>query len=168
MNVPGVSAVIPGAPDPAFPLALPQIGFIAWPFQNANSQTVSGVDFGMNFQHRFGGVRWTSNIEASYLHRYVLNDAGTKIHYEGTLSPCNITSCSGSPKWRGSWQNTVEFGGTTLSATAYYTSGYGNKSTDFDASKRDCDSGIEFGSVATYEDGTAVATAVRKRSGTST
>ena len=157
VNVPGVSAVIPGAPDPAFPLALPQIGFIAGPFQNANSQTVSGVDFGMNFQHRFGGVRWTSNIEASYLHRYVLNDAGTKIHYEGTLSPCNITSCSGAPKWRGSWQNTVEFGGTTLSATAYYTSGYGNESTDFGATKGDCDSGIEFGSVATYEDGTAVA-----------
>ena len=63
VNVPGIS-VIPAAPDPAFPNALPQIGFIASPFQNANSQTVSGVDFGMNFQHRFGGVRWTSNIEA--------------------------------------------------------------------------------------------------------
>jgi iron complex outermembrane receptor protein len=157
VNVPGVSAVLPGVPDPAFPLALPQLGFIAGPFQNANSETVSGVDLGANFQHRFGGVRWTSNIEASYLHRYVLNDAGTKIHYEGTLSPCNITSCSGAPRWRGSWQNTVEFGGTTLSATAYYTSGYGNESTDFGATKGDCQSGIDNGSVATFEDGTAVA-----------
>jgi len=154
VNVPGVT-VLPGVPDPAFPNALPQIGFIQSPFQNANSETVSGVDFGVNARYRFGAVRWSSNLEVSYLHRYVLDDAGTKIHYEGSLSPCNITSCSGSPKWRGDWQNTLEFGNTTLAATVYYTSGYGNESTDFGATKGDCASGQAYGSVISYEDGTA-------------
>ena len=153
VNVPGVT-VLPAAPDPAFPAALPLLGFILSPFQNANSETVSGIDFGANFRHRFGAVRWTSNLEASYLHRYVLNDGGTKVHYEGSLSPCNITSCSGSPQWRGDWQNTVDFNNTTLSLTVYYTGPYGNESTDFGATKGDCESGIAFGSVVTYTDGT--------------
>ncbi|MGZ2411961.1 iron complex outermembrane recepter protein [Sphingomonas sp. F9_3S_D5_B_2] len=155
VNVPGVT-VLPGTPDPAFPNALPQIGFIAAPFQNADSETVQGVDFGANARFNFGGIRWTSNLEASYLQKFAVRSGGVTTRYDGSLSPCNITSCSGAPKWRGNWQNTFDFGNTTLSATVYYTSGYGNESTDFGATRGDCQSGLAFGSVIAYEDGTPV------------
>ena len=63
----------------------------------------------------------------------------------GTLSPCNITSCSGAPRWRGSWENTIDFNGRgSLSVTTYYTSGYSEISTDFGGTLGDCN-----GSTAT-------------------
>ncbi|MBN9990880.1 hypothetical protein JND45_16220, partial [Listeria monocytogenes] len=64
---------------------------------------------------------------------------GTIQRFDGSLSPCNITSCSGAPKWRGSWQNTLDFNGKgTLSATAYYTSGYDMASVDYGGVPGDC------------------------------
>jgi iron complex outermembrane receptor protein len=68
-----------------------------------------------------------------------------------------VTSCSGTPKWRGSWQNTFEFGATSVSLTAYYTSGYDTASIDYDGVKGDCDfNAANAISTATYADGTPV------------
>src|SRR3546814_4338406 len=67
-------------------------------------------------------LTWRTDLDASYMLKYELKtDDGDVLRYDGTLSPCNITSCSGSPKWRASWQNTLEFGDTAVSLTAYYT-----------------------------------------------
>src|SRR3546814_9946852 len=84
-------------------------------------------------------------------------DAGDALRYDGTLSPCNITSCSGSPKWRASWQNTLEFGDTAVSLTAYYTKGYDTASIDFGGIKGDCAYNAARGiSTHAYVDGTPV------------
>ena len=157
VNIPGIT-VIPGAPDPAFPGALPHIGFIQSSYKNASSQIARGIDFGANVQwpEIFGGVKLSSFLEASYLMKYVLTDeAGTKFRYDGTLSPCNITSCSGAPKWRGSLQTTADFGRTVLSATVYYTKGLDLASTDFGGIRGDCLASLG-GSVPTYQDGSPV------------
>ena len=64
-----------------------------------------------------------------------------------------MTSCSGAPKWRGSWQNTFNFGdSTSLTATVYYTSGYDLASTDYGGTPGDCLGSIG-ASVVTYNDG---------------
>jgi iron complex outermembrane receptor protein len=153
---PGIT-VLPGQPDPAFPAALPHIGFIQSPFQNQGSQITRGIDFGVNSRMNItDGIRWISSGDASYMLKYELTDAdGNKFRYDGTLSPCNITSCSGAPKWRFSWQNSFEFGDTTLTGTLYYTSGYDNASIDFGGIKGDCEASIG-GSVVAYPDGTPV------------
>lgn len=140
VNIPGIT-VVPGTPDPAFPNALPQLGFIQSSFANQDSQIVSGLDFGMNAN--FGltdSITLRSNFDASYLIKYQLNpaDGSDPLRYEDTLSPCNITSCSGSPEWRASWQNSVEFGDTTISLTAYYTKGVDTASLDFGGVKGEC------------------------------
>jgi iron complex outermembrane receptor protein len=158
VNIPGIT-VVPGQPDPAFPNALPVLGFIQSSYKNATSQTVSGLDFGANINHRVtDGLRWVSNFEASYLLKYELTDEnGDKLRYDGTLSPCNITSCSGSPKWRATWQNTLLFGNTSVSLTAYYTSGYDNASIDFGGVKGDCEgNAADHISVIPYVDGTPI------------
>jgi iron complex outermembrane receptor protein len=153
---PGIT-VLPGQPDPAFPNALPHIGFIQSPFQNQGSQVTRGIDFGVNARTNItDDVRWISSADASYMLKFELRDAdGNKFRYDGTLSPCNITSCSGAPKWRFSWQNSFEFGDTTLTGTLYYTSGYDNASIDFGGIKGDCEASIG-GSVVAYPDGTPV------------
>lgn len=158
VDLPGIT-VRPGISDPAFPGALPQIGFIESSYANAQSQVVSGLDIGATAQLPVtDNVQLISSFEASYLMKYELTDEnGTKLRYDGTLSPCNITSCSGAPKWRGSWQNTLDFGRTQLTATVYYTSGYDLASIDYGGIKGDCAWNAEnHSSVVTYADGTPV------------
>ncbi len=159
VNIPGVT-VLPGQPDPQFPNALPLLGFILTSYTNQDSQTVSGLDFGLNVSHPItDGIRLRSTFDASWLMKYQLNtDTGDTLNYEGTLSPCNITSCSGSPEWRASWQNSLDiFEDTTLSLTAYYTDGYDTASIDFGGIEGDCDFNADnHASTVTYEDGTPV------------
>lgn len=162
VTVPGFVA-IPGTPDPAFPNALPHIGFLQSSFTNQDQQVVSGLDFGLNISHQVtDNIRLRSVAEASWLMKYELTrDNGTVERYEGTLSPCNITSCSGAPEWRATWQNSLDlWEDTTLSMTVYYTDGYGTESIDFGSVRGDCftgpDSGIVHGSTATYADGSPV------------
>ena len=158
VDLPGLK-VIPGTPDSAFPNALPQLGFIQSSFTNQNKETVSGIDVGANFTLPIGErVTWVTSLEASFLQKYELEtDDGAVLRYEGTLSPCNITSCSGSPKWRGSWQNTFEIGNASVTLTGYYTSGYDTASLDFDGVKGDCLGNAAAGiSTAAYVDGTPV------------
>ncbi len=157
VNIPGVVA-LPGTPDTAFPNALPVLGFIQTSFINSDQQVVSGLDFGANFNMPIGSnITWRSSAEASYLMKYHLTSGGTRYDYEGTLSPCNITSCSGAPQWRGLWQNTVEVGEKfSASLTAYYTQGYDTAQVDYGGVPGDCAGNVANGIIQTYADGTAV------------
>ena len=163
VNIPGFS-VTPGAPDRDNPNALPHIGLIQASYANANNQVVQGIDFGVNARFNLtDAVKLSSSFEASYLDKNHLTpidpatgDVGDVQQYEGTLGPCNTTSCSGSPQWRASWQNTLDFGDTTVSATAYYTSGYHMAAADYGATPGDCQSAVDNGSAQVYSDGTPV------------
>jgi iron complex outermembrane receptor protein len=130
VTVPGVTAIA-GVPDPQFPGALPSLGFLQVSFQNADSEQVSGLDFGANARIGLGGVTLQSSLEASYLMKYEFTQGGQTLRYDGTLSPCDYTSCSGSPKWRGSWQNTLDFGDFDLTGTVYYTSPFNLWAVDY-------------------------------------
>ena len=153
VNIPGIT-VIPDTPDPDHPDALPRLGFIQYSFQNADSSRASGLDFTGTARVPLGShIRWTSSVNASYLIHLGQTIGGTYQQYDGTLGPCNVTSCSGAPKWRGNWQNTFEFGdSTTLSATAYYTSGYDLEATDLGGVIGDCQGSVG-AAVVDYQDG---------------
>lgn len=158
VNLPGITVTPSGAVDPAFPNALPHIGTIQASFRNANSQQVSGLDFGANANFSLGeNVNWISTFDAAYMLKYELNDAGTIFRYDGSLGPCNNTSCAGVPKWRATWQNTLKINNTTLSLTAYYTAGYDNAAVDAGDVIGDCATNAANGNaVQTYLDGTPV------------
>jgi iron complex outermembrane receptor protein len=158
VNIPGI-VVTPGAPDLANPNALPHIGFIQASYTNASQQLLQGVDFGVNAQFKItDGLRLISSFEASYLDKnhLTLTDLVTgaenpPLEFEGTLSPCNVTSCSGAPRWRGSWQNTLLFGNTSITGTLYYTSGYSVAELDVNA-----DDAADCSHAASYLDGSPV------------
>ena len=146
--------VIPAAPDPAFPNALPLIGFIQASYKNVDSEIASGIDLGMNFAHDFGGTTWGSYLELSYLEELSKTIDGNKLNYAGTLSPCDVTSCSGAPDYRATWINSLRWSDYTLALTANYTGGYDNASVDYGGVEGDCaENG--FASVYLYDDGTS-------------
>lgn len=156
VNIPGIT-VIPGTPDNAFPNALPLAGFIQSAYTNQDKQEVSGIDFSATYMMPIGSVDWTSQLSISYLAKYdLITDDGDKLEYAGTLSPCNITSCSGAPEWRGFWTNTFQFTEQlTVSLTAYYTSGLDTASIDFGGVEGDCQANADnHASTVPYVDGT--------------
>lgn len=155
VTVPGITA-LPAPPDANFPNALPLLGFLQSSYQNQDKQTVSGWDFSFTLSGiEVGPTYWTSRLDASFMEEYTLTtDAGDKLEYAGTLSPCNVTSCSGTPEWRMSWANTFDFSDkTSATLTAYMTQGVDNASIDFGGVKGDCLNNLG-ASVLTYVDGT--------------
>lgn len=139
VSIPGIT-VTPGVADPANPAALPLLGTINASYSNSGKENVSGLDFGANIELPItSGLTLRSSFDATYLIKYTLTRAGGSVErYDGTLSPCDYTSCSGSPKWRGSWQNTLDFGSASITGTAYYTSGYNLAEVDYGADPEDC------------------------------
>ena len=134
--------VIPGTPDPNNPAGLPLLGFIQASYVNADSEVGSGIDLSATGRFRLNnsGLRLISALTASYLGKLTLTDPNTGPQpYAGTLGPCNITSCSGAPRWRAQWTNTVDFSGrASITATAYYTSGYSEIAVDSGGILGDC------------------------------
>ena len=158
VNIPGFN-VVPGTPDTAFPNALPLLGFVETSYNNQDQQVVSGIDFGANWAVSLGGGwKMRNTMDVSYLSKYNLKtDAGDVLKYAGTLSPCNITSCSGAPKWRASLQNTFEYGDTTATITTYYTGVYDTASVDFGGVPGDCQGNADIASsTIAYVDGSPV------------
>lgn len=153
VDVPGIT-VRPGIADPDHPNALPVIGFIEYSYVNADSQLASGLDFSATGRFPIGdNMSFTSSVNASYLIKLQKTVGGSVQRFDGTLSPCDVTSCSGAPKWRGTWSNTLNFGEKAfINATAYYTGGYDMASVDYGGVKGDCE-GSAGASVPTYLDG---------------
>lgn len=118
---PGYSVNTVDAVDPLFPNALPRVLIINVPYVNANSATTEGIDVAATATFDLtDDVRFTSRVEATHIFRYdLVTSAGTQ-RYAGTLGPYDLSSGNGTPDWRGNWQNTLEIGDFSLSATAFY------------------------------------------------
>lgn len=131
--------VIADAPDPNNPAARARIAFVESQLINADTIKSEGIDFGLNFRHNFGSFRWTSNLEASLiLELSTTFPDGTRQTYVDTLGNFNLTAGSGTFRWRGNWQNTIETGPLMLTGTVNYTSGYDMSAMDQHNEYRDC------------------------------
>ena len=135
VNIPGIT-VVQGAADPAFPSALPRLEEIQFSFENVGTFHTRGLDFSAELRLPVFGARWTSFAEAARILK--LRASNQPFDYVGTLSPCGWTSCSGAPKWKGYWQNTLDFGRATVTGVVNYVSGYDLASVDFGGTPGDC------------------------------
>lgn len=126
--------------DQNHPDAQRRIAFVQGSFINANTIKTSGIDFNAMGKFRLNdNITFTTSIDATYVIK--LNTEfpdGTVQHYVDTLGNFNLTSGSGTQQWRGSWQNTVDFGRGSISATAYYTDGYDYSAEDQGGTAGDC------------------------------
>jgi iron complex outermembrane receptor protein len=158
VNVPGIQ-VTPGVADQANPNALPLLGNVIGSYQNADSYLADGIDFSASGSFPINsGITFRSKATASMLIKLQqTNSDGTVSRYDGTLGACNITSCSGAPRWRIVWLNTVEFNNkVSLSLTGNYTSGYSEVATDSGGVYGDCATSTANGQILSYNDGNPV------------
>ncbi len=122
----GYSCNVIDAPDPSNPNALPRLLVFNVPYVNANYEVSSGLDFQATANVPLAdGVRFTSRLDVTDVLRFDLvtqNAAGTRVvqKYAGTLGPYELSSGGGTPRIRGNWQNTIEAGPWSLTATTYY------------------------------------------------
>lgn len=158
VTVPGLT-LTPGVADQQNPGALPLLGFAAGSYKNADSYLVRGLDFSLSANLPVtADMSWRTIANASHLLRLQQTLAdGTVQRYDGTLGPCNISSCSGAPRWRASWQNTLDFNGRgNVSLTAYYTSSYSSVAADSGGVYGDCAASAANGQLVTYNNGDPV------------
>ncbi|MBI0476272.1 TonB-dependent receptor [Sphingomonas sp. MA1305] len=122
----GYSCNVIDAPDPSNPNALPRLLVFNVPYVNANYEVSSGLDFQATANVPLAdGVRFTSRLDVTDVLRFDLvtqNAAGVRVvqKYAGTLGPYELSSGGGTPRIRGNWQNTIEAGPYSLTATTYY------------------------------------------------
>ncbi|HWU72523.1 MAG TPA: TonB-dependent receptor [Sphingomonas sp.] len=144
--IPAGYNVVADAPDPNFPLAKPRVAFVQAQLINANTIKAEGLDFSADASFDFGPVKWNSNAEASVILNLSTEfpDGHTE-RYDGTLGNFNLTAGSGTPKWHGSWQNTLDFGKIAVTGTVNYFGGYDLSAMDQGTGYKDC--GLSDGSV---------------------
>jgi len=118
---PGYSCNVVDAADPFSPNALPRLLILNVPFVNAEYEVISGLDFAAQARVDVTpGLRWTTRLEATDTLQFDLHSGGAVFKFAGTLGPQELSSGNGTPRWRGNWQNTLDFGKFSLTATSYY------------------------------------------------
>ena len=140
LNYNGVT-ILQDEPDVDHPTAQKRVAFAQGSFINANKITTAGLDLGMRARFPITDhIKFTTAVDATYI--FYLNTSfpdGHIEHYAGTLGNFNLTAGSGTQRWRGNWQSTLDFGDQfSLSATAYYTSGYNYSAEDQGSVAGDC------------------------------
>jgi iron complex outermembrane receptor protein len=152
--IPAGYTVIADAPDVAHPAATPRIAFVEAQLINANTVRTSGFDFGMTYDSdldfladTFGKVHLTSAANATFIQNLstVFPDGHVE-RYDGTLGNFNLTAGTGTPKWRGIWQNTFTSGMWDITATVNWFSGYNLSAMDQGTGYKDC--GLDSGNQA--------------------
>ncbi|RYD28486.1 MAG: TonB-dependent receptor [Lysobacteraceae bacterium] len=145
--LPAGYSVTPDAIDPSYPNAPTRALFVNSPYANAAALKTSGLDFSALVQLKpSDDFHFTSRAEATYILHYDFkqSDADPFVDFVGTQAPYITSSGAGTPAWRGNWQNSIDYKAYTLTATAYYTSGY--KAVAYDQfGTTDCDGGSTYG-----------------------
>ena len=118
----GYQCNVVDAPDPANPNALPRLLVFDVPYVNANYQVSSGIDVQATANVRLAdGARFISRVDVTRVLRLdLVTPEGVVQKYAGTLGPYELSSGGGTPNIRGNWQNALEAGNFSLTATTYY------------------------------------------------
>jgi iron complex outermembrane receptor protein len=125
----------------------PRVAFVQSGFINANTIKSEGIDFAANASIPLtDNIRWSTSLEGSYIIRLETEfPDGSVERYDGTLGNFNLTAGSGTPKWRGTWLNTLDFGKFALTGTVNFFGGYDLSAMDQGTGYKDC--GLNDGSL---------------------
>jgi len=151
-NTPALQAYYAGQPIPDgfnviedVPIApgdarQPRVAFVQSGFINADTIKSEGIDFAANARINLSdNIAWSTSLEGSYIMRLstTFPDGSTQ-RYDGTLGNFNLTAGSGTPKWRGTWLNTLDFGKVSLTGTVNFFGGYDLSAMDQGDAYKDC------------------------------
>ncbi|GAA3725258.1 TonB-dependent receptor [Sphingomonas cynarae] len=131
-------------PDPSNPTLRPTPLSVNFLYGNATSLKTDGIDAQVQLNFPLAeDTRFTSIFEGTYVNRFNVNDGTGILRYAGTLGSYNSSSASGTPRYRANWQNTLDAGPWSLTATAYYVSGYKGYADDYSGAGSSCDDAVE-------------------------
>lgn len=124
--LPAGFSITSDAPDPAYPAAQARPIIVESPYVNQNSLSTDGLDLDVKGHFDLiAGLRYTSEVEATKIFSWkLIQSDGTSVQYVGTEGPYELSSGAGTPRYRGKWANTLNYGPATVSAIMYYTSGF--------------------------------------------
>jgi len=121
------------------PGARPRIAYVQAPFINASTLKSEGIDISASGRFELGtDLTFSTSLEASYIINLSQTVDGVTESYEGTAGNFNLTAGSGTPKWHGSWQNTIEWGAFSVTGTLEYWDGYNLSAADQGNIPGDC------------------------------
>jgi len=156
--------IVEDAADVNHPTAKPRIAFVDAPLVNANAVRTAGFDFGATYDTDLdflgdwiGKAHLTSSANATFIQNLDTKFQDGHIErYDGTLGNFNLTAGTGTPKWRGIWQNTVTAGMWDITATMNYFSGYNLSAMDQGTGYKDCglsngDQACDVAAAITYD-----------------
>jgi iron complex outermembrane receptor protein len=123
--LPEASSIVLDRPDPAAPDALARPLVVVAPYVNQNALQTKGLDLNLKAGYDISeGVRFTSELNLTKIISWTLTlEDGTRLQFVGTHGPYGTSSGAGTPRYRGSWANSISFGKATITGTVYYTSG---------------------------------------------
>ena len=129
-------------PDPLHPLASPRVTVVSGPYTNANSLTTDGVDVDARFRFNLPAeIGLTTNLSITEIFSWKQVFPGTppvEQQYVGTEAPYILSSGAGTPRYRGSFDNTLTRGPATATATLRYVSGFAQTGIDATGSATAC------------------------------
>jgi iron complex outermembrane recepter protein len=129
LNYYQTGTILPGytmlfdTPDPLHPTAPLRPIFVGADYINGNWLKTTGVDLDVQAHFNFSdGIQYISELSATQIFQWKEDVAGEVESYVGTQGPYNLSSGAGTPRTRGNWANTVEYGPLSVTLTAYFTS----------------------------------------------
>jgi iron complex outermembrane receptor protein len=92
------------------------------PYVNAGYFKTAGLDYSLEARIPItDDVKLISRLDVNQiLHFNVDFGDGVVRKYAGTIGPYELSSGAGTPRFRGNWQNTLQIGNFSLTATTYY------------------------------------------------
>lgn len=101
-------------------------------YTNENSLRTDGIDIDLRGRLDFGAFgSWKTDLNITKIFSFKLEfPDGTSNQYVGTEAPYNLSSGAGTPRYRGSWINTYEYGPASATLTMYYVSGFAETGVD--------------------------------------
>lgn len=129
LNYYNTGTVLPGytmqfdTPDPQHPTAPLRPIFVGADYVNGNWLKTTGLDLDLQAHFHFSnGIQYISELQATQIFQWKEDVAGQVQSYVGTQGPYGLSSGAGTPRTRGNWANTIEWGPLSLTATIYFVS----------------------------------------------
>lgn len=128
---PGFS-VTPDVVDPAAPTAQPRPASVVAPYSNSGHLVTNGIDLGINASwDLMEDLHYTLSFDGTRIFDWVDEVPGNpRLEYVGTLSPCILVDCMGTPRDKFTLGNDFKFGPWDAAITTYYTSALKNIESD--------------------------------------
>jgi len=130
--LPAGSSVIGDIPDPNFPTAITRPVVVEAPYTNNGVIITDGLDVQVSAAFELTKeLNYSTQLNGTHIFEYSSIIPGQpRLEWAGTESPCEYTSCEGTPRDRINWQNTFDYGKWSVTGTLIYVSGEKNIESD--------------------------------------